>query len=54
MVTEASLYQPGAEFHCFDGSAVIPFDRINDDYCDCPDASDEPGLYDLSDCQKIF
>lgn len=24
-------------------SIRIPFDRVNDDYCDCPDGSDEPG-----------
>lgn len=26
-----------------DPSIRIPFDRVNDDYCDCPDGSDEPG-----------
>jgi len=26
-----------------DSSHIIPFSAINDDYCDCPDGSDEPG-----------
>lgn len=30
-------------FACLDGSAVVPFAAVNDDYCDCPDGSDEPG-----------
>lgn len=29
---------------CLDGSRVLPsFSRVNDDFCDCPDGSDEPG-----------
>ena len=40
-----ALYQPNAkgEFTCLDGSATIPFDQVNDDFCDCDDGSDEPG-----------
>ena len=30
-------------FECKDHSAQIPSVFINDDFCDCPDGSDEPG-----------
>lgn len=30
-------------FKCFDGSRTIPRQFVNDNYCDCLDASDEPG-----------
>jgi protein kinase C substrate 80K-H len=33
----------GAEFKCFDGSRTLTIDKVNDDYCDCRDGSDEPG-----------
>ena len=39
----ASLYDPSKPFTCLDGSNTIPFEQVNDDYCDCRDASDEPG-----------
>ncbi|KAG8236387.1 hypothetical protein J437_LFUL014908 [Ladona fulva] len=42
-LAKAGLYDPSKDFTCFDGSAIIPFIRVNDDYCDCRDGSDEPG-----------
>lgn len=29
---------------CKDGSNFFTRDRINDNFCDCPDGSDEPGI----------
>jgi len=39
----ASFYNPALDFKCLDGSNIIPFIQVNDDYCDCEDGSDEPG-----------
>eukprot|EP00659_Diplonema_papillatum_P007532 gene7532-11539_t len=40
---EAGSYPDKAEFKCFEGGNVVPWDKVNDDYCDCDDGSDEPG-----------
>lgn len=29
------MYVPSKPFTCLDGSATIPFEFVNDDYCDC-------------------
>lgn len=42
-VSKHSLYRPDRDFQCLDGSRIIPFTQVNDDYCDCGDGSDEPG-----------
>ena len=39
-----SRYKSGnGKFACSSGGPSIPADRVNDNYCDCIDGSDEPG-----------
>lgn len=33
----------GQTWTCLDGSKQISWNAVNDDYCDCPDGTDEPG-----------
>ncbi|WAR23437.1 GLU2B-like protein [Mya arenaria] len=48
-ISMASFYKPDVPFQCLDGSKQVPFEYVNDDYCDCPDGSDEPDCCDGSD-----
>ncbi|KAK6173168.1 hypothetical protein SNE40_016675 [Patella caerulea] len=41
--SKASFYRPAETFRCIQSGKTIPFEYINDDYCDCEDGSDEPG-----------
>lgn len=29
------FYDPSRDFSCLDGSSIVPFNFVNDDYCDC-------------------
>lgn len=42
-ITKKTFYNPELDFTCLDGSLIIPFRYVNDDFCDCKDGSDEPG-----------
>ena len=40
----AKFYKDTTSFSCISHPAIkIPFSAVNDDFCDCPDGSDEPG-----------
>ncbi|PNS15820.1 Glucosidase 2 subunit beta [Sphaceloma murrayae] len=40
----AKFYKNSETFTCISNPSVkLPFSRVNDDFCDCPDGSDEPG-----------
>ncbi|XP_014235343.1 glucosidase 2 subunit beta isoform X1 [Trichogramma pretiosum] len=42
-LSKSTLYPSDRDFECLDGSRTISFLKVNDDYCDCEDGSDEPG-----------
>lgn len=43
-VQEGVFYTPvNGKFTCIKSGEVISFEKVNDNYCDCADSSDEPG-----------
>ena len=43
-MTVAKFYKDAETFTCISNPSIkIPLARLNDDYCDCPEGSDEPG-----------
>jgi protein kinase C substrate 80K-H len=46
-------YYIGGVIKCRDGSGRFSRDQLNDDFCDCPDGTDEPGTAH-SPCLKGF
>ena len=40
---DITYYTSSSTIKCRDNSKVLEADRINDDFCDCLDGSDEPG-----------
>lgn len=50
----AKFYKDTTTFTCISHPAIkIPFSAVNDDYCDCPDGSDEPGTSACSHLSRL-
>lgn len=52
LCTDQKLYMPDESGYwaCLGNKDIlIPISRVNDDYCDCPDGSDEPGTSACAD-----
>ena len=48
--TQVTMNQASmSKFSCLTGNIQIPSSYVNDDYCDCPDGSDEPRTSACSD-----
>lgn len=45
-------YFNSATIWCKDGTKSFPRERLNDNFCDCADGTDEPGELPLLDKQK--
>lgn len=43
MCVDEKYYKSSSEIKCKDGSKKFTRAQLNDDFCDCPDGTDEPG-----------
>lgn len=46
-------FTSGQDFTCGSSGKSIPPSRLNDNYCDCPDGSDEPGAFDACSADPL-
>lgn len=54
-ISDEKYYKLSSEFiKCKDGSKKFTKAQLNDDFCDCPDGSDEPGFICFLHNQFIF
>lgn len=54
MLEGLSLYDESKKFSCLDGSGVIPFNQVNDDYCDCKNLFKLINIYRLMNLIQIL
>jgi hypothetical protein len=47
-------YYRGGVIKCRDGSGKFTRDQLNDDFCDCPDGTDEPGTASFLSLKSMF
>lgn len=44
VIADVKYFKSHDVIRCKDGSANFNKEQLNDDFCDCPDGTDEPGL----------
>lgn len=45
VLADEKYYKSSDVIRCKDGSGKFNKAQLNDDFCDCPDGTDEPGFY---------
>ncbi|KAK5574487.1 hypothetical protein RB653_009740 [Dictyostelium firmibasis] len=51
---ELEYYKEAKYFNCLRSNVQIPFSQVNDDFCDCPDGTDEPGTSACSSIGRFY
>ncbi|KAN0026856.1 hypothetical protein ACTFIV_007847 [Dictyostelium citrinum] len=51
---ELEYYKENKYFNCLRSNVQIPFSQVNDDFCDCPDGTDEPGTSACSSIGRFY